>query len=279
MNLRRIFAAAAMLCVSAPVFAEGSSPWLPAPGSSYVEFEYYRQAGDQLYRGSTLSRLSNTLSQNAYFLSGEHGITDKFSIDARIGYSASNISLNPARPPSRQDGLSDTHFGFRYNLLDEFDKSPVTVTFRAAGIIGGNYEAGKLESIGDGASGAEVGFIFGKIIGEKLSVSLQTIARFRLNNVPPEAFAAGSVGYAITNRVTIFGGASYNGAFTRLDIGDRGFTKARLPEVDEDFADWSGGMAFNLGKGVSLSGSYGKRFYGRNSTKTNQFRIAIGYSF
>ncbi len=280
MSIRSLMVAALAMCSSVPAFATGTSPWLPAPRATHVQFEYFRQSADELFVGEVRVGLPGDLEQNAYFFSAERGITDKFAIDGRIGYSSTRFApfLSSLGGSGRQ-GVTDFHLGLRYNVADEALGAPATLTLRAAGIISGIYEPGVIDAVGDSASGAEFGFLVGKILGGKFSVGLNALARIRANNVPPEFDLSAYGGYSVTERITVFGGLQFVNAFANLDIGDPDFTPARFPEVEEDFADWTAGASIRLPKKVNLSGSFGQKFAGSNTTRSNFFRIALGYSF
>lgn len=280
MSVRSLVIAALAICGTVPAFATGTSPWLPAPRSTHLQFEFFRQSADELFVGELRTALPGDLEQNAYFFSAERGITDKFAVDGRVGYSKTRFApFISSLGDSGREGITDFQFGLRYNVADEALGAPATLTFRAAGIISGIYEPGVIDAVGDSASGAEFGFLAGKILGDKVSVGFNALARIRANNVPPELDLSGYGGYSVTDRVTVFGGLQFVNAFANLDIGGPGFTPARFPEVEEDFADWTAGASISLPKKVNLSGSFGQKFAGSNTTRGNFFRIALGYSF
>lgn len=273
-------AAAALICVVPATAVAGEfSPYLPAPGSGTMDFNFVHQNGPVLLFNDTPLQPWESLELNSYLVSGTFGLTDKLAVDARIGYAESDFQGAAGGPITGQDGLSDTAIGLRYRLVDEFEGAPLTVTVGASGILQGLYTPTTIDSIGEGASGAQVGVSFGKFLTEKLAVAAEVGGRFRFNRVPEEVFFSTEISYTWNSRISTWAGVSLANSLGGLDLGDPGVTFADFQALEEDTNLWHVGGALQLGKGVALTGSFGRKFEGRNTLLGNFFRTGLSYSF
>lgn len=274
-------AAAVFIALPAVAFADGS-PWLPIPGSGQVTLGWVNQSGDDFYVADQKMTLPAKIKQDTFSIAGQYGLSDEVAIDATLNYARSRFAA-PAGfpiPHGEESSLGDSTIGIKWRVFDEFDGSNhPTLTLRAAAIIKGNYGVGKIDAIGDGASGIEVSALAGKYLTPALSVSGELGYRHRNHSVPADVFGGINLNYGINS----FASASIGYTVVRsrgdLDIGAAGFSPARFPEVREDRDLVRVGLGFNLAPRTSLNLNYGKVVAGRNTTKADVFGVALSNSF
>jgi len=281
--MKRFFAAAAALAAIAfPCLANAQElrAWVVGEGSGHVEFTFIRQEAPISLRGTTPRDLNPDFSQNTYLISDSYGVTDRFMIDGRIGYSTTVFPVGPSSPDGGNEGISDARIGLTYLLVDETRGAPVSLTASVAAIAAGDYDPSFADGIGDGASGAEVGIAIGRVFANGISVSAQSGGRFRAENVPVEFFLGGTVAYQATSRISTFVSMGWQNSFGDLDLGTPQFTSRTLfPQLEEDFGSFTVGTSIQLVKGLYLRGSYGRKFEGRNTTIGGFYFIGLGYAF
>lgn len=258
------------------------SPYLPAPGGGNVDFNYIHQESPILRKGlngKVPARPWQDLTQNTYLLSGSYGVTDRFAIDGRIGYAETNFQRLNTPIIQGTEGVSDFLIGVRYRVLDELENAPFTLTVGASGIIAGLYAPTVVDSIGEGASGAQVGVSFGKLVTPKLALTAEIGGRFRFDRVPEEVFFSLGASYSVTNRIGLWASINHADSLGGVDVGGPGFAAVGFQGVEEDnnYADFGGSI--RLYKGLSLTGSYGRRFLGRNTLQGGFFRTGLSYNF
>ena len=281
MNFKRSLALS-ILSLSGAVQA-GSNPWLPEPGTLNTVLSYTFQTADNFYFGNEKTDLPTDLSQHTVSDYLEYGLTDSIALDARLGYASSDFIQTPPDGPSpfaaSLDGLTDTNLGIRWRILDELIGDPLTVTFRAAGIIEGTYRTGALNAIGDGSSGGEFSVLAGRFFDNGFSLSGETGYRTRAKPVPDEFFANFRGGYALTSKLGV--GVSYQIAESLggIDIGGPGFTPARFPAVNEDYQIFGVDLNYHLTPKAFISVNYGLTVTGRNTSNQDIFGVNLGYSF
>lgn len=276
---KHVMAASLVCLVSTPALANEVSPWTPVGGGAEAEISWSRQSADTLNAGTTVAPLPRDLDQTTIALDLTYGITDRLAVDFHGGYAKSEFLVDPGlAPDGGLDGLTDFTVGLRYKVLDEVDGAPLTATVGAAAIIDGGYRTGALPAIGDGGSGGQVALALGKQIGP-FSLSGNIGYRTRSNNVPDEIFGASRLAVSFADRFSVFGGLSFTDSTSGLDIGGPGFSPARFPEVEEDYKLWLVGGSANVTDRLSLNATYGEKFDGRNTARSNVFRIGIGYAY
>ncbi|MBC7502313.1 MAG: transporter [Herminiimonas sp.] len=273
--------AAAFIALPVAAFADGS-PWLPVPGSGQVTLGWVNQAGDDFYVADQKMTLPSKIKQDTFSIGVQYGLTDEVALDASLNYARSRFAA-PAGfpiPHAEESSLGDSTFGIKWRIVDEFDGgNHPTVSLRAAAIIKGNYGVGKIDAIGDGASGVEVSALVGKYLTPALAISGEIGYRYRNHNVPADVFGAIGLNYGFNKFVSASIGYSVVRSRGDLDIGGPGFSPARFPEVREDRNLARVGLGFNLTPRASLDLNYGMVVAGRNTTKANVFGVALNSSF
>lgn len=267
------------LVVASPAIASEVSPYTPVNGGGEVEVSLSRQSADSFNPGSAQAQLPVDLNQTSIAINASYGLTDKLALDFRVGYAKSEFTVDPVlAPQGGLDGLTDVLIGARYKFIDEVDGGPFTATLGVAAIIDGGYQTGAITAVGDGSSGGQVALAFGKQLGS-FSYSSSIGYRTRGDNVPDEIFGGTQLSLTFADRFSIFGGLSFIDSTSGIDIGGPGFSPARFPEVEEDYKLWNVGGEVSFTDSLSLNASYGQKFDGRNTARSNFFRVGLGYSF
>ena len=99
-----------------------------------------------------------------------------------------------------------------------------SIAVRLGGIKSGSYDAGYINSIGDGAEGVEFSGIIGKFITDNIAVSGEVGYRFR-QDIPDNIFVRLSGGVLLMDRVGVNVNYDMTNAESGLDIS-----------VDPDFS-------------------------------------------
>jgi opacity protein-like surface antigen len=276
------FAVAAAIVALPVVALADNSPWLPVPGSGQASVSWVNQAGDDFYVGDKKMTLPTKIKQDTFSISGQYGLTDEVAIDATLNYARGRFAA-PAGfpiPHGEESSFADSTIGVKWRISDEFISDNVpTISLHAAAIVKGNYRVGKIDSLGDGASGAEVSAIVGKYLTPSLSLSGEIGYRYRDHNVPADAFGGVDLNYGFNSFLSASIGYSIVRSRGSLDIGATGFSPSRFPEVREDRDLVHAGLGFNLTKTSSLGLNYGQVLSGRNTTKSKIVGIALNSSF
>ena len=97
--------------------------------------------------------------------------------------------------------------------------------------------------------------------------------------MPNELFGSVQGSFAVTNGISLYGGLAFVDSKGNLDIGGPGFSPARFPEVEEDFKLWTVGASATITGSASVNLTYGEKFDGRNTAKSNVIRMGVGYAF
>ena len=280
-----------MTAIGSSAFADGISPWLPAPGAGFVNLSYVSQNATQFYvqedlRGTPPQNAvpdgkGPNLGQHTVWLNGMYGWSDAIAIDVRVGLARSYASAGPTGGRDNYSGVTDTNIGVTWRIVDELvcPSSP-SIALRAGAIIEGSYEPGYINSIGDGASGLEVSALAGKYFGDMFAVSGEVGYRDRDEGVPADFFFNATGGMLFENI-----GLSVNyklvDAQSGLQIGVPPFTPGGrvFPRLEEDIQFLSGTVSLNVSDQTNLAVSYGEVIDGRNTSKSKVFSVTMGYQF
>jgi hypothetical protein len=274
-----IAASLSALAFATPTLANEVSPYTPVGGGVEAEISWTRQSADSFNPGDATAPLPVDLNQTTVALDASYGITDRLAVDLRVGYATSEFTVDPVlAPQGGLEDLTDIMIGARYKLLDEVDGGPFTATLGVAAIIDGGYTTGAITAVGDGGSGGQVAIAFGKQLGP-VSYSSSIGYRTRSNNVPDEIFGSSRLTLSFADRFSVFGGLAFTDSTSGIDVGGPGFSPARFPEVEEDYKLWNVGGAVSFTDNLSLNAAYGQKFDGKNTAKSNFFRVGLGFSF
>ena len=258
--IRRPLATMVALLALAPVSQLiGQSAILPAPGQFEATPMYVYQTFEDIWRGTTRATIPSPMVQHTATVGLEYGVTETIAFDTTVGYT--RVNWDTAGGRRRDDGMTDTRVGVRWQVFDERATSckwAPTVTLRVGGIIAGTYDTGVPFAAGDGAHGAEASMLFTKAIGET-GFGLYGEAGYRLRENPvPDDF------FSVIGAYKTFGPFTLNAAYRHvqglsgMDIGQDGFTFPALKEINQIFESGlgfrdSGGRyyqvfgAFNVG--------------------------------
>ncbi len=280
-----------MTAVGSPAFADGVSPWLPAPGAGFVNLSYVSQNANQFYvqdnlRGTPPQNAvpdgkGPNLGQHTVWLNGMYGFSDAIAIDFRVGAARSYASAGPTGGRDKYSGVTDSNIGVTWRIVDELvNPSLPSISLRGGAIIAGSYTPGYINSIGDGASGIEVSALAGKYFMDRFAVSGEVGYRDREGDVPADLFVNLSGGVLVDNI-----GLSINykivDAQSGLQIGVPPFTPGGrvFPMLEEDIQFLSGTMTLNVSDTMNLGLSYGEVIDGRNTSKSKVFSVTMSYQF
>ncbi len=280
-----------MTAVGSPAFADGVSPWLPAPGAGFVNLSYVSQNANQFYvqdnlRGTPPQNAvpdgkGPNLGQHTVWLNGMYGFSDAIAIDFRVGAARSYASAGPTGGRDTYAGVTDSNIGVTWRIVDELvNPSLPSIALRGGAIIAGSYTPGYINSIGDGASGIEVSALAGKYFMDRFAVSGEVGYRDREGDVPADLFVNVSGGVLVDNI-----GLSINykivDAQSGLQIGVPPFTPGGrvFPMLEEDIQFLSGTMTLNVSDTMNLGLSYGEVIDGRNTSKSKVFSVTMSYQF
>ena len=269
-------------------FADGVSPWLPAPGAGFVNFSYVSQNANEFYRQDQKVPTPGpnpgaNLGQHTVWLNGMYGWSDSIAIDFRVG--AARSYYGPPIPPTggrdNYSGVTDTNIGVTWRIVDELVcPSLPSLALRGGAIIEGSYTPGWINSIGDGASGLEVSALAGKYFADMFAVSGEIGYRVRDEDVPSDLFFNLSGGMLFENI-----GLSVNyklvDAQSGLQIGGAGFSPVAgvFPRLEEDIQFLSGTVSLNVTDQSNIAVSYGEVIDGRNTSKSKVVSVTMGYLF
>ena len=277
--------------IGSSAFADGVSPWLPAPGAGFVNLSYVSQNANKFYfqgdklRGTPPNVMTNTpgpnLGQHTVWVNGMYGLSDAIAIDVRVGLARSYASAGPTGGRNKYSGVTDSNIGVTWRIVDELvNPSLPSIALRGGAIIEGAYAPGYINSIGDGASGLEVSALAGKAFADRFAVSGELGYRVRDEGVPSDLFFNVSGGVLVDNI-----GLSVNyklvDAQSGLQIGIPPFMPgARIfPRVEEDIQFLSGTVSLNVSDQTNLAVTYGEVIDGRNTSKSKVFSVTMGYLF
>ncbi|MDE0405578.1 MAG: hypothetical protein OXI53_09735 [Nitrospira sp.] len=285
------FVVTIMTAVGSSAFADGVSPWLPAPGAGFINLSYVSQNANQFYvqdnlRGTPPQNAvpdgkGPNLGQHTVWLNGMYGLSDEIAIDFRVGAARSYASAGPTGGRDKYGGVTDSNIGVTWRIVDELVKPSLpSLALRGGVIIEGSYTPGYINSIGDGASGLEMSALAGKYLADWLAISGEVGYRVRDEDVPSDLFVNVSGGVLFDNI-----GLSVNyklvDAQSGLQIGVPPFTPGGrvFPRLEEDVQFLSGTVSLNVTEQTNVALSYGEVIDGRNTSKSKVFSVTMSYLF
>ena len=273
----------AALALPLTAVAEGTSPWLPAPGQFALGIAQTYQTADSAYIGGTDMPVNTITTDgtdeyvvNTSSLQVSYGISDYLSIDAVVNYTDVDAGSDDG---ASDNGLADSTIGLQWRVADEYIYPELpTVSLRAAVIIAGDYDTNTISSLGKGADGFEVSAIVGKQITSKFSVWGEVGHQNRGESVPDSLFynLNAAVGFTSTLSGSIgFSRKTYSGD---LDIGGVGFTPERFPEISEERSLVKIGLNYAFASNQGLSFNLATLTDGKN-TVNDDLIASVAYSY
>ena len=278
-----------MTAIGSSAFADGVSPWLPAPGAGFLSLSYVSQNAREYYRSDQSPPKNRktpgngtNLGQHTIWVNGMYGLSDEIAIDFRVGAARSYASAGPTGGQNKYTGVTDSNIGVTWRLVDELVKPLFpSIALRGGAIIAGSYETGSINAIGDGANGLEVSALAGKYFAERFAVSGEIGYRVREEDVPSDVFANVSGGVRVGDKVGLSINYKMINAQSGLQIGVAPFPEMphRFPEVEEDIHFVSGTVNYDVSDSANLGFTYGEVIAGRNTAKSKVFSVTMGYMF
>ena len=270
--------AAALLLVSTVLpttaFADGS-PWIAEPRTGSIDLSYVRQSASEFWAGTRKGPTpgGRDLLQGTYWLTASYALHDAVAVDAQFGWARSELGDAP-----KLDGRSDVNVGLTWRIADELTTKWPSIALRGGLIFAGDYELGRINSIGDGGDGYEASVIVGQYF-DRLGVALEYGARKRKNDIPTNTFTNLTALLAVYDKLTL--GLEYKRVDSddSLDIGGPGFSPARFPQVQEESSVLAGRVFYGLADNVDVSLFYGRTLDGRNTADSNIIGGTLSYSF
>lgn len=268
---------------SAAALAADGSPWLSEPGSGYLSLSYVAQTADEFYAASNKMPTpgDKDLEQSTLWLVANYALADAWAVDLQAGWAESDFTTGPGIPTTDDsfDGLTDVSIGLTWRVFDELITGLPSVALRAGAIIAGDYETGHINSLGDGGDGFEVSLIVGKFLSDRVGVSGEFGYRNRDEGVPENYFTNLSGIWLVNSRLSI--GIDYKrvDAKSSLDIGGPGFTPAKFPQVEEEWALLGGRVFYSFSNRLSGVLFYSSVVDGKNTPDSNVYGATLSYSF
>ena len=273
--------ALALVASAATSASADGSVWLPAPGAGSLTASYVSQSADDFWH-IVDGQMAHTpfppgLEQTTTFVNGVYGLSDAWALDAQVGWSEASNKADPAPHPTL-DGRTDLGVGLTWRFRDEVLSDGPSMAARFGLILAGDYETYWPTAIGEGADGAELSVIAGKIFGDRLALSAEAGVRYRTSDVPLETFMNFDA-HLIAGSHLVFN-AQYHvrDSSGDTDIHGPGFTRFVLPFVAEDVSRVSLGGTLSFDRfDVSL------RFFdvvdGRNTADFDAVGGTFTYNF
>lgn len=272
---------ASSLAISNFTFAQGA--YLPEQGELVTTFDASYENYDSAWLGNAKrpdgtrrfphkSKFVGEVKIQNYRIALDYGITENLAVDFNTGYGFISGGLGATPNIKDKDGTLDTSLGLRYKLISENPYetfSLPTLAIRAGGIFAGSYDEVP-QSLGDGASGWEVGVAAGRYWATpRLGVLAEVNYRDREGIVPTDYY--GSLGaYKLLGPIVLSG--TYR--FQRGKHGwDTGEGDALGRKEDFDVKEFGIGYLGNTGNIYQLS--YSDVFDGRNTADRQKIEFSI----
>lgn len=281
----------AALALAAGIAATGvsahgaGSPWLPAPGGGSVNISFVSQYANEFYRVTekvpTPGNGAN-LAQQTIWVDGTYGVSDAVALDFRVGGARSDFATGAGIPTPQESfsGLADMNAGIVWRVTDEVVSNAPSIALRAGVIVGGDYQTGYINSLGDGGDGVEVSAMMGKFVAERMALSGEIGYRYRNAGIPSDTFVRLGTGVLVGGGVGLSLNYEFvNGASSGLDIGGPGFSPDRFPELQEDIQLLGGSASIPVSEQSTITLAYASVLSGRNTAASNVISVTFGYSF
>lgn len=273
-------ASAGILMLPLAAVAEGTSPWLPAPGQLTLGIGYTQQTADTTYIGQqklSVSQITNGLADeyvvDTTSVQLSYGISDAVSLDAALSYAEVD-----AGDRDSSTGLADSVIGIQWRVADEYlNPGLPSVALRAAAIISGDYESDRFAAIGKAANGIELAVIAGKQLSSIFSIWGEVGYQNRDSSVPDATYFNVNAGASFTPKLSGSVGFSRKKYSGDLDIGGPGFS-GEFAETREERYVIKAGLNYAFAENQGLSFNLGKSTAGRNGVKDDRI-VSVAYSY
>lgn len=260
--------------------AEGTSPWLPAPGQLTLGLGYTKQNADTTYIGTqklSVSEITGGVSDeyivDTTSVQLNYGISDSLSLDAVMSYAEVDAGATDS-----SNGLADSVIGIQWRVTDEyFNLGLPSIALRAAAIISGDYESNRFAAIGKAANGVELAVIAGKQLSPIFSMWGEVGYQNRDSSVPDATYFNVNAGISFTSTLSGSVGFSRKKYGGDLDISDPEFT-GEFAETREERYVIKLGLNYAFAENQGLSFNLGKSTAGRNGVKDDRI-LSVAYSY
>jgi hypothetical protein len=269
-----IFALLVLLCPVALL----ADPWVYEPGEQSLTVFYVSESFDDIWiMGDDVHNTDfPQVDQTTLWVQYNRGLTHNITLNATAGFTQSEW----AGSDYEYDGLADSKVGINWQLMNEYQGSPVTLSVAFAGTIKGTYERsapGRPHGSGDKANALESSVSVARSLGRIVTVG-EFGYRARFNDVPDEFFYSVGLMGSVTPSLSL--GGRYQGVDSRgdLDIGGVGFT-GNFHETAEDYDGFSFDATWNFGFGHSVNAGVAGVLSGKNTGNSDVYFLGYSYGF
>lgn len=253
-----------------------ASPWLASPGTFALSLTQIEQSADEFFIADQENPLAFDLSLSTTTLYSTYAVNDFIGIDVSLGYAKS--TFDDAQTDSLT-GTTDSKIGLTWQFINEYDSfvGLPSTAIRIGAIIEGDYDIGRINSIGDGGSGYETSLVTGKSLNHIFSLSAEAGYRDRNNDIPSENFYNISAYLIPLPALTAFISYRVDNSIDGLQISDSDFNPDRFPELEEDKEYIQLGAQYGISKQATIALSYAQVLDGRNTALSDVFAFNFKY--
>jgi hypothetical protein len=258
-----------LLSIASAVYAQNSTPWLPAKKTLNVSLGYVLDRAKSYRAGTVDGRLPVNLDQNSFFANLEYGLHPKVSLDFATGYTGTKLGEYAL------DGVADTLIGFRVKAYSN-ERSIVTV--RVAGLIPGSYPLTTISVFAPGFKGSGVltSGLYGRTLPKGGFASVELGYTAYQKPVADNVFGSVLLGQSLRHW-SYWGGYQQSRSLSGIDIFGRDFTPFRYNQSKRIYGGIDTGGGYTTRKGLYFGGTYGHYLHGRNIKKKTALALTIGF--
>lgn len=256
-----------------------ADPWVLEQGQQSLSTYYVYEQFDEVWiKGDDIHMDFAKVKQQTFYLRYARGLTDKLSLELSGGYTKTQMRGKS----NKFSGLADSELALNWQLINEYQGRPLTLSLRFAGNLKGSYarsSAGSPFSPGDKASSIGLSLNVAKTLGQYLSVVAEAGYQKRYDQAPDRELYQLGVVASLTPRWSMSARYQMQNSRGNLDIKGVGFNPSRFHEVEEDTQGYSVDSSFEFAAGSSLYCGLAAVTDGRNTGASEVFFIGYGYSF
>lgn len=254
-----------------------ADPWVYEQGEQSFSVIYVGETFDQVWIMGDVSMDFADVDQRTVWVQYSRGLTDTVTLDVSAGFTESTMAGNA----KEYSGLADSKVGINWQLYNEYQGFPVTLSVSFAATLRGTYDrssAGQPHGPGDKANALETSVSVAKGFGRIAAVG-EFGYRARFNDVPDEIFYSIGLTGSITPSLSL--GARYRVMDSRgdLDIMGTGFTPDRFHETEEDYDGYSIDATWSFGYGHSINAGIASVLEGTNTGNSDIYYVGYSHSF